>query len=127
MSELHDMTADPTALYDGTDAHTVSLLQQERRVLGIPVSTWPNIIAPVGIGVLALGLWEVAVHLKGVPPYILPGPILIAQTLISDWAMLSQSLLITLRITAAALLAAVMVGVALAVTFTQSKWLEKSL
>jgi NitT/TauT family transport system permease protein len=36
-------------------------------------------------------------------------------------------LLITLRITFAALIAAVTVGVALAVIFTQSKWLEKSL
>ena len=34
---------------------------------------------------------------------------------------------ITLRITFAALIAAVTVGVALAVLFTQSKWLEKSL
>jgi NitT/TauT family transport system permease protein len=57
----------------------------------------------------------------------LPGPLLIAQTLVSDWPLLSQSLAITLRITAAALLAAVILGVALAVIFTQSKWLEKSL
>lgn len=127
MSELHTMTAKPAALYDGTDAQAVLVLPEETRVLGVPVSTWPNIVAPVGIGVLALGLWELTVRLKGVPSYILPGPILIAQTLISDWTILSQSLLITLRITAAALIAAVIVGVALAVIFTQSKWLEKSL
>jgi NitT/TauT family transport system permease protein len=67
------------------------------------------------------------VRLKGIPHYILPGPILIAQTLWNDWATLSESLLITLRITFAALIAAVTVGVALAIIFTQSKWLEKSL
>ena len=47
--------------------------------------------------------------------------------MISDWGTLSEALLITLRITFAALIAAVTVGVALAVIFTQSKWLEKSL
>jgi NitT/TauT family transport system permease protein len=45
----------------------------------------------------------------------------------NDWATLSESLLITLRITFAALIAAVVVGVSLAIVFTQSKWLEKSL
>jgi NitT/TauT family transport system permease protein len=53
--------------------------------------------------------------------------ILIAKTLVKDWGTLSASLWITLRITAAALIAAVSVGVGLAVLFTQSKWLEKSL
>ena len=61
------------------------------------------------------------------PSYILPGPLLIAQTLVQDWGTLSGALWITLRITFAALIAAVAVGVALAVLFTQSKWLEKSL
>ena len=61
------------------------------------------------------------------PSYILPGPLLIAQTLVQDWGTLSGALWITLRITFAALIAAVTVGVALAVLFTQSKWLEKSL
>jgi NitT/TauT family transport system permease protein len=67
------------------------------------------------------------VCLQRIPHYILPGPVLIAETLVSDWGTLSQSLLITLRITFAALIAAITVGVALAVTFTQSKWLELSL
>jgi NitT/TauT family transport system permease protein len=71
--------------------------------------------------------WEAMVRIKGIPSYILPGPLLIVQTLISDWGTLSEALLITLRITFAALIAAVTVGVALAVIFTQSKWLEKSL
>jgi NitT/TauT family transport system permease protein len=77
--------------------------------------------------VLILCFWEAMVRIKGIPPYILPGPLLIVQTLINDWGTLSEALLITLRITFAALLAAVTVGVALAVLFTQSKWLEKSL
>lgn len=127
MSELHTVTAEPAAQYDGTDAQALPVLAEERRVLGIAASTWPNILAPVTIGILALGLWELTVRLKGVPSYILPSPMVIGQSLINDWALLSPALLITLRITAAALMAAVIIGVALAVIFTQSKWLEKSL
>jgi NitT/TauT family transport system permease protein len=113
--------------HDGTDADARPVFAQERRILGIAASSWPGIIAPVVIGILALAAWEAVVRIKEIPVYILPGPIVIAQTLWTDWGTLSQSLWITLRITFAALTAAIVVGVSLAVLFTQSKWLEKSL
>jgi NitT/TauT family transport system permease protein len=100
---------------------------QERRVLGIATSRWPGIIAPIAIGLLALVAWEVTVRVRGIPHYILPGPIAIGNALITDWATLSESLWITMQIALAALLAAVAVGVTLAVLFTQSKWLELSM
>lgn len=113
--------------HDGTDAEARPVFATEPRILGLPASAWPRILAPIVIGVLALGLWELAVRWNDVPSYVLPGPILIGQTLVADWGTLSGSLLITLRITFMALAAAVLVGVALAVLFTQSKWLEMSL
>src|SRR4029077_20671298 len=117
----------PIVPHDGTDAEARPVFAEERRILGLPASSWPGIIAAVVIGILALTAWELTVRIKGIPHYILPGPILIAQTLWNDSATLSESLLITLRITFAALIAAVVVGVSLAIVFTQSKWLEKSL
>lgn len=113
--------------HDGTDADARPVIETERRILGIAASAWPGIIAPIVIGILALVAWEVLVRVREIPHYILPGPVLIGQTLIADWGTLSASLWITLRITFAALLAAVVVGVALAIVFTQSKWLELSL
>jgi NitT/TauT family transport system permease protein len=115
------------AANDGTDAAARPVFADERRILGIAASSWPGILAPIVIGILALIGWEVLVRVKEIPHYILPGPLLIGQTLIADWPTLSVSLWITLRITFAALLAAVTVGVALAILFTQSKWLEMSL
>jgi NitT/TauT family transport system permease protein len=122
MSEV----AQPVA-HDGTDTEARPVFAQERRILGLAASSWPGIIAPVVIGIAMLAAWEAVVRIKGIPHYILPGPILIAQTLWSDWGTLSESLWITLRITFAALIAAITVGVSLAIIFTQSKWLEKSL
>jgi NitT/TauT family transport system permease protein len=114
-------------IHDGTDAEARPVFLVEKRVLGLPVSTWPGILAPLAIGVFALVGWEMLVRIKGIPSYILPGPLLIAETLWKDWGTLSGALWITLRITFAALIAAVTVGVSLAIVFTQSKWLEKSL
>ncbi len=112
---------------DGTDSATRPVFEEEARILGIAASAWPGILAPIAIGILALAGWEATVRLRAIPPYILPGPLLIGQTLIADWPTLSTSLWVTLRITFAALVAAVTVGVTLAILFTQSKWLEKSL
>jgi len=120
-------TTHPAVPHDGTDAEARRDRSVERRVLGVPASAWPGFIAPVVVGILALGLWEAAVQVNDIPPYILPGPVLVGRTLVSDWPTLSRSLVITLRITFAALAAAVVVGVALAILFTQSKWVERSL
>jgi NitT/TauT family transport system permease protein len=124
---MNDLPIAPRIDHTGTDADSRPVFGQERCVLGVPVSNWPAIIAPVAIGILALAVWEGIVRWKEIPPYILPGPLLICATLVNDWATLSGSLWITLRITFAALSAAVIIGVMLALIFTQSKWLELSL
>lgn len=103
------------------------LIPAEPRFLGLPASIWPRIFAPLVIGALVLALWEFAVRWNEIPSYVLPGPVLVGQTLVADWATLSASLWVTLRITFLALAAAVVVGVALAVLFSQSKWLEMAL
>ncbi len=116
---------DTLAALHGTDAEVIAV-PRERRVLGLAVSTWPRILAPLTIGLLFLAFWETMVRVNGVPIYILPGPLLIIQTLIKDWHTLSISLWVTLQITVMALSVAVALGVALAVLFTTSKWIELS-
>jgi NitT/TauT family transport system permease protein len=79
--------------------------------------------------VLALGLliWEAIVWINKIPPYVLPGPRLILRTLIDDWELLSQSLVVTLATTVEGFLLAAFGGVGLAVLFNQSRLLEYSL
>ena len=123
MSVAQDTTM--TALH-GTDAEAVIEVPQERRVLGLGVSTWPRILAPLAIGLISLSGWEALVRINHIPTYILPGPILIIETLFRDWGTLSTSLWITLEITFMALSVAVALGVTLSVLFSQSKWIELS-
>ncbi len=83
--------------------------------------------APIMVGVLMLAAWQGIVAVNRIPPYILPGPILVAKTLWLDGPSLLGSLWVTLRITLAALAAAVLLGGALAILFAQSRLLERCL
>src|SRR5262249_38962392 len=85
-----------------------------------------RVVAPALIGALALGIWEGIVRVESIPPYVLPGPILIARTLVTDWSTLFPSLLVTLAITGAAFLVSAVLGLVLAVLFTQSAWIERA-
>ena len=86
-----------------------------------------NIALPVLALVLALASWEAAVRLYAIPHYILPAPSLVATTLYDNWATLVASLLVTLTITAEALAAAVIAGVALALLFARWRIVERAL
>lgn len=85
-----------------------------------------DVIAPLVVGVLALLGWDIFVRVTNTPPYLLPGPLLVLQTLVSDWSTLFPSLIVTLQITIAAFVAAVVSGLLVAILFTQSKWIERS-
>jgi NitT/TauT family transport system permease protein len=90
----------------------------------------PNLLrwlAPGVLGFIALAAWEWAVWVNDIPHYILPGPVLIAQTLVRDWDSLSVSLLVTVQITFAALFVAASLGLLLAILFAQSRVIEMSL
>jgi NitT/TauT family transport system permease protein len=86
-----------------------------------------RIAAPLAVGAAFLAVWQTIVAFKDVPPYILPGPLLIAQTLWTDGPSLLVSLLVTLRVTLAALAAAALLGGAMALVFSLSRLLELSL
>jgi NitT/TauT family transport system permease protein len=86
-----------------------------------------EIVAPVVVGLVALLGWEMGVRVTHTPPYLLPGPVLIIQTLFQDWSILFPALLTTLKITVLAFVAATTSGLLIAVLMAQSKWIEKSL
>jgi NitT/TauT family transport system permease protein len=86
-----------------------------------------RVLAPLAIGALVLAVWETLVRRQGIPPYILPAPSAIARSLLTDGPSLFGSLLVTLRITLAALAAAALVGGAIALLFARSRLLELSL
>lgn len=83
-------------------------------------------VLPVVVIAFAIFMWDRVVVWNDIPHYILPGPGLVITTLIADWGMLSSALVVTLKITLAALSVAVIGGVGLAILFTQSRYFEMS-
>ncbi|MFY9211936.1 MAG: ABC transporter permease [Aestuariivita sp.] len=83
-------------------------------------------VLPVLVMAISLFLWDRIVVWNEIPHYILPGPGLVFSTLIADWAILVDALMVTLQITLMALAVAVLGGVGLAILFTQSRWMEMS-
>ena len=90
---------------------------------------WRAVRVGLPIVVFAIGLsaWELVVRISAIPPYVLPAPSAVFTTLVKDWAVLSQSLATTLWTTLEGFVAASVGGIALALLFNLSKWVEYSL
>jgi NitT/TauT family transport system permease protein len=86
-----------------------------------------RIALPILVLAAGIGLWELLVRVNDIKPYVLPAPSTVFVTLIRDWDVLSRSLLTTLLTTFEGFVAAAIGGVALALLFNLSKWLEYSL
>jgi NitT/TauT family transport system permease protein len=86
-----------------------------------------RVLLPIAVLAFGVALWELAVRVGGIPPYVLPSPWLVFSTLVSDRALLLASLLVTLTTTLQGFLLATLGGVGLAVLFNQSRLIEYSL
>ncbi|MDB5619723.1 ABC transporter permease subunit [Tardiphaga sp.] len=101
----------------------------------LPISTreprsntrWLRTLLPVAVFAVGILVWEAVVRFGDIPPYLLPGPFLILRTLITDWTVLSESLGVTLLTALEGFVAAAIGGIALALLFNRSRWLEYSL
>lgn len=86
-----------------------------------------RVLLPIAVLALGVVLWEVVVRQYEIPPYVLPAPWLVFSTLVTDWGLLSASLMVTLTTTLEGFALAVVGGVGLAVLFNQSRLIEYSL
>src|SRR5215467_6750914 len=85
-----------------------------------------RIVLPAAVLAVAVLIWHLIVQIFAIPPYVLPGPGLVASTLVADAGLLWNSLLVTLLITFEGFLLAAFGGVGLAVLFNQSRLIEYS-
>jgi NitT/TauT family transport system permease protein len=85
-----------------------------------------RVLLPVIVLAAGVLVWHWIVDTYEIPPYVLPGPVLVAATLVEDWPVLWHSLLTTLLTTVEGFAAAAAGGIVLALLFNQSKWLEQA-
>lgn len=83
-----------------------------------------KIIIPASVAIILVLSWQIIVTAAEVPNYIFPSPYITIKTLISDWNLLGPSLFYTLKITFFSFFLAVVIGMAVAFVFVQSKAIE---
>lgn len=74
-----------------------------------------------------LTVWQVAVSILHVPPYMLPGPLAVGAAVVSRFPTLVQSLALTAEAAALGLAGSIVVGVSIALVFAQWRWLRRLL
>ncbi len=84
-------------------------------------------LAPWGVMLGLLALWEATVRIAHIPHYTLPAPSLVARTLAEHFPSLAISWWFTLKVTFGALALATLGGVAIAAVFALSRPLERAL
>ena len=88
--------------------------------------SWPQVVLPLSTLAIGIGIWELVVRIGQLPPYVLPAPTVVAATLVKDWSLLWNSLLVTLTTTFEGLALALIGGTGLAILFNQSRLIEYS-
>jgi NitT/TauT family transport system permease protein len=86
-----------------------------------------RLLYPLLVAVVLLGAWQGAVTAWEIPPYLVPSPLLVLQTLMADGAVLGTALLFTLKITLLSFAVAVVLGTLISFVFVQSRLLETAL
>ncbi|MEG2878454.1 MAG: ABC transporter permease [Comamonas sp.] len=86
-----------------------------------------RVLYPLLVGLVLIALWQGLVTGLELPPYLVPSPLLMLETLVTDWAALGASLWVTVKITVLAFLAATVAGVLISFLFVQSKLIEMAL
>ncbi|WP_249729136.1 ABC transporter permease [Acidovorax sp. CCYZU-2555] len=86
-----------------------------------------RILYPLLVGLVLIAAWQGLVTGLELPPYLVPSPLLMLETLITDWAALGASLWVTVKITVLAFLVATVAGVLISFLFVQSKLIEMAL
>jgi NitT/TauT family transport system permease protein len=85
-----------------------------------------QIVLPIVVFVAAVVAWDLLVRLNDIPPYVLPGPLLVFETLIKDRQILFDALGVTLLTTLEGFVAASVGGILLALLFNTSRVVEYS-
>jgi len=86
-----------------------------------------RVVYPLLVGVVLVALWQGLVTAMELPPYLVPSPYLMMQTLVTDWVPLGMALGVTLKITVLSFVVATIAGVLISFLFVQSKLIETAL
>jgi NitT/TauT family transport system permease protein len=88
---------------------------------------WRRVAYPGALALALLAAWQGLVSGLELPPYLVPSPLLMLQTLVVHFGAFMLALWVTLKVTLLAFALATMVGVAVSFLFVQSRLVETTL
>lgn len=98
-----------------------------RRVPWLARPTNQRIVLPVLVAIVLLFAWQWWVVAFDIPKFLVPSPMDVARTLVTDWARLVGALGVTVKITLLAFFASMLIGTLVAFVFVQSRLIETAL
>jgi NitT/TauT family transport system permease protein len=82
---------------------------------------------PLALAVVLIAAWQALVTGLKLPPYLVPSPVLMMETLVTHFGAFMAALWVTLRVTLLAFAVATLVGVTVSFLFVQSRLIETTL
>lgn len=86
-----------------------------------------RLILPLFVGIVLVMVWQFLVTALKVPTYLVPTPLLMFKTLVTEFVPLGLALLSTLKITLLSFALATLLGVLISFVFVQSEVIEEAL
>jgi len=126
-ADAHQETRQDAVAAPGASPATLPLPTRESAAAQKRKERLFTILIPVGVIVTLIAVWHFVVQINEIPHYILPGPALVLQSLISDWHVLLPALWVTTKITLMSLALALIGGGGMAILLVQSRWVETAL
>ena len=107
-----------------TAAPTPPAVRSQRQAGGLKLE---RVTYPLALAVVLIVAWEGLVVGLKLPPYLVPSPVLMMQTLVTNFGAFMAALWVTLRVTLLAFAVATLVGVTVSFLFVQSRLIEQTL
>ena len=54
-----------------------------------------RMLLPIAVLAAGLAVWELVVRVNDIPPYVLPSPLVVLQTLVGDWPVITMAMVET--------------------------------
>lgn len=86
-----------------------------------------NLLNALAVFAALLAVWQLILWIFHVPPFMLPSPWTVANAVVEHFSSLATSLAITAGESAGGLVAAIAVGLVVALFFAQSRWVRRML
>lgn len=90
-------------------------------------SLWDRVWPPLGVSLLFFGVWQACCVVFRIPSFVLPTPVAVAGAASAKWYELGSATLLTATAATLGLALSLLVGAAVAVAFSQSRALSRSL